>query len=237
MFVIPVNPALSIDSEQSSYKIKNNPAFGMQVTRETELFLKKAADIATANPNSRFKQQFEKLMEVIEQAISPGRQNDELELEIGNPLWEGLDALTRDAQVTVKNLGRVVGDKAQGITRIITNVGDTLEGETIIDVALNLLADKNGKVLRPIRLHEAIVKAQEGLTNGIEHIRVEVVEPIRKKVDEWTPEIPEGFNNGIGRARLKLVGAVEPLQQRIKRAVAPLKAKISGHWAPETQAS
>lgn len=236
MFVIPVNPALSIDSEQSSYKIKNNPAFGMQVTRETELFLKKAADIATANPNSRLKVQLVKLMEVIEQATIAGRENDGLKLEIV-PLWEGFEGFTMDARVKLESIGRKVEDKVLSITRIIDNRSDALEGETIIDVALNLLADKNGKVLRPIRLHEAIVKAQEGLTNGIEHIRVEVVEPIRKKVDEWTPEIPEGFNNGIGRARLKLVGAVEPLQQRIKRAVAPLKAKISGHWAPETQAS
>lgn len=181
MFVIPVNPALSIDSEQSSYKIRKQPAFGMQLTRETQLFLERAAELATANPKSRFKQQLTRLMEVIEQATSSGRENDGLKLEINNPLWDGVEAFTLDAQVKLENLGRIVEGKTQSLKRTITNLGDTLEGETIIDVALSLLADKKGKALHPIRLQNVIMNAQEGLNKGVERIRVAAA-PLKERI-------------------------------------------------------
>lgn len=191
MIVIPVTPALSIETEQNSFKTrKNNPAFGLHLTRETQQFLEQAADLAVANPKSRFKKQLIKLMEVIDEATSPSRENDGLQLEITNPLWEGIEAFTMDARLKLENIGRAVGEKAQSLTKIVITPSDTLEEETIIDVALNLLADNEGKALHPIRLHEAIIKAQEHFDKGVEHVRLNVVDPLRKRIsDAWDPEI------------------------------------------------
>lgn len=186
MFVIPVSPALSADPEQSSFNFKKHPSFGLSVTPESRRFLEKATDLALANPESRLAQQLTRLMEVLDEVEI---RNDGLQLVIDNPLWEGIQSLTVDARVKLENLGRVVEGKAQSLTKTITNLGDTLEGETIIDVALRLLADKNGKALHPIWLNEAITNAQERFSNGIEQVRVNVVDPLRRKISSfWTPE-------------------------------------------------
>lgn len=186
MIVIPVSPALSIETEQNSFKTrKNNPKFGLKITDETKLFLEKAKVLADANPESGFKARFEKLMEVIVEAASGGRENDGLLLEITNPLWDGIAALGMDAQLKLESIGNSVGDKARSLTKIVVTPGDGLEGETIIDVALKVLADKKEKALHPIRLHEAIMQAQERFKGGVERVRLNV----RRRISNaWDPE-------------------------------------------------
>lgn len=181
MFVIPVNPALSVDSEQSSYKKRSNPAFGMQLTRETKLFLKKARELARENPDSNFNDRLARLCAVIYDLTSKGRRGDDLRLEIVNPLWDGLQPFTAGAQVKLEAVSRKIGDTALHVKRTIKEVGDVLEGRTIIDEALELLADEKLRAKPAILLHETIIKAQEGLSTGIENVRVAVA-PLRRRI-------------------------------------------------------
>ncbi len=185
MFVIPVSPALSVDSEHNSNKVRKNPMFGLKLTGNAEQFLKTATDIAAAHPESRFKRKLQELMEVLVETMEgEGRENDGLRLEITHPLRQGIEAFTEGAKVKLENLGRVVEGKAQSLTKVITNSGDPLEGETIIDVALGLLADKKGKALSSFRFYNAITKAQEAFKDGVEQVSVN----LRRNISGvWTP--------------------------------------------------
>lgn len=253
MFVIPVSPALNVDSEQNSYKAKNNPAFGLQLTRDTKLFLKKAREFARENPDSTFTETLAKLCTVIRDLTSKDRRNDGLQLDIRNPEWgEGLKPFTIGAQVKLENIVRAVGGKARSLTKIITNIGDPMKDETVMDVALRLLTDINGKALPPNRLNRAIENARKRFKDGVEFVHIQVVEPLKTRIsDEMAPNLKRTqlrivaatepftealgnlsprFNEGIEQVRLRIIEGGEPLRQKIIAA-------MPGNWATETQVS
>ncbi len=104
--------------------------------------------------------------------------------------------------------------------------------ETIIDVALRLLTNKNGKVLTPISLNKAIEDAQAKFNDGVEFVRLQVVEPLKTKVEAAPKfQVINGdapFNatvlgdttaklkDGIEKARLRLIEGEHLYEKELK---------------------
>ncbi len=157
MNVAPVSFLTNTSSGKNNQKTKSNPSFGLLANESAKNVLASARKLADAEPFSKFAQTFRKLDAVLN---GLSIRNDNLTLGIkSNTEGTGIDAFANASAYIFKSdcdeFERVDG-KPPHILREVHVKAPTLQGQTIFDVLLSLLADRNGSPISQVFIHNKI---------------------------------------------------------------------------------
>lgn len=171
MFVIPVSPTLSVDSEQNSYKSRRHPSFGLQLSQSAEeVFTHLKTELSKKAKHTPQQKALARMIRVIDELKE--RDFDQIRLDI----TEVADGAKKVLQFKLEKLSHAVNGVPLQINRFCDK-----KGGAVADTLSELFLDKRGKMLNPLALGTKIVNDAIALCG--KNLQITLLPPPLRKPD------------------------------------------------------
>lgn len=157
MNVAPVSFLTNTSSGKNNHKTKSNPSFGLTPHKTAVEMIDAAKELAKGYESSKFGATLDSFLKLLDVLML---RDDNLTLAIKTDTTKkGIDTFANASAYIYKTdytEEEKVAGKPPHVYRQVQVKNPSMQGQTIFDVLLGLLADKFGKPIHPLRLSQQI---------------------------------------------------------------------------------